>query len=350
MIVPPQKPQRFALVDALRGIAALWVVVFHAFAGQRLTKLEALLPDWSAWMVHNGYLGVTIFFVLSGFVIAHSLQRQSADASFVGWFMLRRLVRLGPPYWASLVVTIVIMRTGMPSFGVLLAHVFYLQDLLRLPPLSPIYWTLPLEIQFYLMFALLLAIAHRFRFDSTVRRSLLLLFTAAALAAAVVPLGLVDESTLPAGLFLSRWYSFLLGAFACWAMDRTIPRFTFYLYAAALVAGAVHTDDVEPVLAVLIGALLLEAGRTGTLRDWLNWRPLQFLGRTSYSLYLMHNAAAALTFGVLHRLTPDTASWELLWLLVALVASGIAAWIFWRLIERPCISLSRTLRPSTSPA
>lgn len=342
--------QRFALVDALRGVAAVWVVVFHFFAGQRLTKLEALLPDWTAWVVHKGYLGVTVFFVLSGFVIAHSLQRQSADASSVGWFMLRRLVRLGPPYWVSLILTIVIVRAGIPSFGVLIAHVFYLQDLLRLTPISPIYWTLPLEIQFYLIFALLLAMAHRFRADSTERRSLLLLFTAAALVAAVFPLGLVDEATLPAGLFLSRWYCFLLGAFARWAIDGTIPRFTFYLYGAALVAGAVHTGNVEAGIAVLTAALLLEAGRTGTLRDTRNWRPLQFLGRTSYSLYLLHSAAGVVTFGVLHRLTPDTASWQLLWLLAALVSSGIAAWIFWRLIERPCISFSRTLRPSTSPA
>ncbi len=349
MIVPPHKPQRFAFVDALRGIAALWVVVFHAFAGQRLTKLEALLPDWTAWVVHMGYLGVTVFFVLSGFVIAHLLQRQSAEASSVAWFMLRRLVRLGPPYWASLVVTIVIMRAGIPSFAVLLAHVLYLQDLLRLTPLSPIYWTLPLEIQFYLMFAVLLAIAHRLRSDSTDRRSLLIIFTAAALLAAAFPLGLIYEATLPAGLFLPRWYTFLLGAFAWWALDRTIPRAAFYLYAAALMAGAVYMGDGDAVVAVLTSVLLLVAGRSGNLGDWLNWRPLQFLGHTSYSLYLVHLAAIRVTLAVLHRLTPDTAAWELVWLLVALVSTGIAAWIFWRLIEGPCISLSRTLRPSTAP-
>jgi peptidoglycan/LPS O-acetylase OafA/YrhL len=350
VIVPPQTAQRFALVDALRGIAALWIVVFHVFAGKQLTKLEVLLPSWTMSVVNMSYLGVTVFFVLSGFVIAHSLPRQSADASSVGWFVLRRSVRLGPPYWASLVLTIVIMRAGIPSFGVLLAHVFYLQDLLGLKPLSPVYWTLCLEIQLYLVFAVLLAIAHRFSSNSTDRRSLLIIFTGAALVAAAFPLGLCPEAILPAGLFLPRWYTFLLGAFACWAIDGTIPRSAFCLYAAALVAGAVHLGDADAVVAVLTSVLLLAVGRTtGKLREQLNWRPLLFLGLTSYSLYLVHNAVAAVALGVLRRVTPDTASWEFLWLLVVLVSSGIAAWIFWRLTERPCITLSRTLRPSTSP-
>jgi peptidoglycan/LPS O-acetylase OafA/YrhL len=122
------------------------------------------------------------------------------------------------------------------------------------------------------------------------------------------------------------------------------------VYVAALLAGAIHIGDFEPVVAILIGALLLEGGRAGKLRDWLNWRPLQFLGRTSYSLYLVHNAATSVTLAVLHRLTPDTTSWELSWLLVVLVSTCVAAWLFWRLVERPCIILSRDFRPSTSPA
>jgi peptidoglycan/LPS O-acetylase OafA/YrhL len=244
------------------------------------------------------------------------------------------------------VVTVVLMRSGIPSFGVLLAHVFYLQNLLGLPALSPVYWTLCLEIQFYLTFALLLGIAYRFRSDSLDRRSLLTLFTAAALVAALFPLGLVREATLPAGLFLPRWYTFLVGAFACWAIDGTIPRSAFYAYVAALLTGAIHRDNGEVALALVIAVLLLEVGRAGKLRDWLNWRPLQFLGRTSYSLYLMHGAAIAITLALLRRLTPDTAAWELSWLLIVLLSSCIVAWHFWRLLERPCMTLSRSCRPS----
>jgi peptidoglycan/LPS O-acetylase OafA/YrhL len=101
------KPRRFVFVDALRGIAAMWVVVYHAFESKRLTNLEPLLPNWTAQLIHSAYLAVTVFFVLSGFVIAHSVARRRVDAPYVGWFMLRRAVRLDPPYWASILAIIV---------------------------------------------------------------------------------------------------------------------------------------------------------------------------------------------------------------------------------------------------
>ena len=346
MIDAAQTPQRFVFVDALRGISALWVVVFHAFASNRLDSLEVVLPGWSRWLIHMGYVGVTVFFVLSGFVIAHSFDRQRVDAPSIGWFMIRRSVRLDPPYWLSIAATLVVARAALPSCTVLVAHMFYLQDLLRMEPLSPIYWTLCLEFQFYLMFALLLGIAYRFRSNRTDHRSLRVTFTAAALVAAVFPVGLADPATLPAGLFLPRWYTFLVGAFACWAINGTIPRFAFYAYVAVLFAAAIELRHVDAVVATVIAALLLVVGRAGALGNWLHWQPLQLLGRTSYGLYLLHNPIIAVTFGVLRRITPSTPSWELLWLLIVLVSSCVGAWLFWKLVERPCMIFSRRCRPS----
>ena len=160
----PRTPQRFAFVDALRGISALWIVIFHAFSSQYLDGLELMLPEWSRGVIHIGYVGVTVFFVLSGFVIAHSFDRRRVDAPSIGWFMIRRSVRLDPPYWASIAITLAVARRALPSAAALLAHMFYLQDLLRMKPVSPIYWTLCLEIQFYLVFALLLGVAYRLGF------------------------------------------------------------------------------------------------------------------------------------------------------------------------------------------
>jgi peptidoglycan/LPS O-acetylase OafA/YrhL len=340
------KPRRFVFVDALRGIAAMWVVVYHAFESKRLTNLEPLLPNWTAQLIHSAYLAVTIFFVLSGFVIAHSVARRRVDAPYVGWFMLRRAVRLDPPYWASILAIIVVSRhIARPGWPTVLAHMFYLQDLLQLKSISPIYWTLCLEFQLYLVFVVLLAIAHRFNSRSTDRRSLFVVFTAAALVASLFPVGLVHEATLPPGLFLGVWYTFLGGAFAYWALDGTIPRTAFYVWAGALVADAIYVHNVGVLVSMAIAALLLEVGRAGRLSDWLSYRPLQFLGRISYSLYLMHGLGGLIMAYAFYHLTPQTAPWELFWLLVVLAADCIGAWLFWRLVEAPCITLARYCRP-----
>ena len=73
------------------------------------------MPSWLVYVLDRGNLGVAIFFVLSGFVIALSLDAKSINLSTVGRFILRRSIRLDPPYWFAIILTI--------SFGVLASAV-----------------------------------------------------------------------------------------------------------------------------------------------------------------------------------------------------------------------------------
>ena len=86
--------QRFPFVDALRGFAALFVVLHHASQGSHVTGLMAHLPTWVPHVLREGDVGVAVFFVLSGFVISHSVARSRVTLPFVGRFMLRRSIRL----------------------------------------------------------------------------------------------------------------------------------------------------------------------------------------------------------------------------------------------------------------
>ena len=157
----------------MRGLAALWVVLFHAAEGRHLLKLEAALPAWlDADIFSHGNFGVPIFFVLSGFVIAHSVGGGRVDAAYLGRFTLRRSIRLGLPYWASIVLAIGFLSlkaaathspVAIPTPGQIAAHVFYLQEILRVQEINSVYWTLCYEMQFYLLFCLLLAAALHFR-------------------------------------------------------------------------------------------------------------------------------------------------------------------------------------------
>src|SRR6516164_3822489 len=82
--------KRFLLVDALRGIAAMSVVVFHLVQGHHIDLFLGGSPTWLTVILEHCHLGVAIFFVLSGFVIAHSLYGKDVTLSLAGRFMLRR--------------------------------------------------------------------------------------------------------------------------------------------------------------------------------------------------------------------------------------------------------------------
>jgi peptidoglycan/LPS O-acetylase OafA/YrhL len=105
MTVSSDRGVKFALVQGARGLAAVWVVLFHMEKGQHVSYLTEILPHWVMDSVFGyGSAGVSIFFVLSGFVIAHSLNRKDIDGREFGRFVVRRSLRLDPPYFLSIVV------------------------------------------------------------------------------------------------------------------------------------------------------------------------------------------------------------------------------------------------------
>ncbi len=350
---------RFLLVDALRGIAALWVVLFHAHEGLHLTELVAKLPRWSTLVFEAGWMGVPIFFVLSGFVITYSVAKYKVDRGFVWRFALRRSIRLDPPYWVSMGVAVGfgILSTAfvkgksfpVPTARQLLAHVLYVQDLFRIPQINDIYWTLCLEIQFYLLFCLLMWISHSLRRDERDKRWLYGLFVPALTVAAAFPvLGL--PARWP-GTFLTHWHGFLLGMLACWVVSGTVSTSLFYAFIAVMCGGAIragmhgdHQGALFTGACTATAALLSWTGRRGKIGTWLRWPPLQFLGMISYSLYLIHNPITGAAFNVAFRLTSRSALSEAFWLAAIVALNIAAAYVVWWSVERPSMALSHRIK------
>src|SRR3712207_5527361 len=105
--------KRFSFIDGLRGLAALSLVIYHAAVAGPVTELLAALPRWVAWSIeHSAGIRVAVFFVLSGFVIAYSLDGKAVTMHMVGRFALRRSLRLDPPYWAAIALTIAFSATA----------------------------------------------------------------------------------------------------------------------------------------------------------------------------------------------------------------------------------------------
>jgi peptidoglycan/LPS O-acetylase OafA/YrhL len=342
---------RLALADGLRGVAALWVVLFHASAGGHLDLLKASLPDWLfSWVFGHGSLGVPIFFVLSGFVMALTVHQMPIDAAQGLKFVARRLVRLSPPMYFSFVVLFclgaikgVVMHTGieLPRWQTLLAHATYTQGLTGAPALNPIYWTLGVEVQFYLAFALAIVVADRWGGAAGFQRRRLGVFFAAGLISLAWPFNV--STTAPwAGSFLPFWYAFVGGVFAYWASREVrFSRELLWMFFAALGSALVlHRSYFTG--AVLVTAVLLAQSHRWASLNWLcNWRALQFLGAISYSLYLLHAPIIGATFNICNRLLPRSSWGEFAGLLLAVVICIFASYLTYRFVEKPSIRWSR---------
>ncbi|WP_156498849.1 acyltransferase family protein, partial [Oleiphilus sp. HI0079] len=141
--MPTKKQNRFATIDGFRGLAALGVVLYH-FYGSLKPALDNALPSFITTLFSYGYLGVPIFFVISGFVISHTVGRTTITRKYFGNFILRRSIRLDFTYWASILLAIILLLgknlylnadEPIPSMGNVLIHMFYLQDITQIHPL-----------------------------------------------------------------------------------------------------------------------------------------------------------------------------------------------------------------------
>ncbi|WP_027516211.1 acyltransferase [Bradyrhizobium sp. WSM1417] len=348
---------RFAFVDALRGLAALAVVLFHALEGGHIPTLEEAMPVWLKFVLSHGNEGVAVFFVLSGFVIAHSLYAVRVTIPISIRFMARRSIRLDPPYWAAIVVAIAfgmassIIVPGKMLFDVsaaqLLAHLFYLQDILGYHSLNTVFWTLCLEVQFYLLYVAMLLIArnnpdlpHQGRVAPTI-------LTVAMIVSLLWPTRVVT-SPFGNGSFLPFWHGFLIGALAYWSWRNRnlVP----LLFATIAILVAFTNWNPFSICCAIAALSLWAAACSGSIKTALDWKWLQFLGTISYSLYLIHNPITGASFRVGYMITGHAFWWELIWWSLSLVACIVVAYAMWWLVERPSIGMARRLKllPGTS--
>ena len=348
----PTSP-RFGLVEELRGAAALAVVLYHAYKGRHVPDLMATMPDWLKWLVTHGYLGVAVFFALSGFVVAHSMAEHDRTCSSILRFLGRRFLRLAPPYWFAIFATIVAMALSsrlvggkeLPPISVaqVFAHAFYLQDLLKYPEISPVFWTLCLEVQFYVTYALFLTMSRKSTAETAGNDRFSLVCVAAAIVSLLWPIGLVSSETW-AGTFLPLWYCFLLGvlSYSSWRNPAFQPYYAIYV-SAILFVGVVTKNEMA-VTTSLTSLLLYYAATKQFLSTGIGWRPLLSLGAVSYSLYLTHNPITGAVFRIGYMLTGKSIATELVWWPLSVAACIVFASLVSDLIEKPSMRLAKRSR------
>ena len=321
------------------------------------------LPTVIQVLFSHGDYGVNSFFVLSGFVIACSVRNRDWTPRYLALFAARRSLRLDPPYWLAIVGEIALTIVGLrifpalhdsvPSLAQIAAHLLYLQDILGYGQITPIFWTLCFEFQFYLTLVVVLVLwkfAEKVFGHRTGRAVLSGAFVLLLLCSLAVHNGLLQA---PRGIAIGRWHEFFVGAIAWWVASGTLP-FIVLPAAWALVGGMARRPDA--ITGVTIVVLVSTICFTSVVRPaWdrhFRLRPLQSLGRISYSLYLFHGwvawrtvALAQLVLG--KSLSPGAG---VLAITVAVGASIAVATVGSWVIERPALKLAHKVTLPTRSA
>ena len=372
------KRLRLGGIDALRGVAALAVVLFHSMltlyagvfalharAGSRFDRIASYL----SWPTHYGYVGVMLFFVLSGFVI--HLPYAAGKRRFIfGSYLARRALRIYPPYVAALALSVVVAThvrvAHVAPFDArtALKAVFFLQnyphwggsgaELAWLQPAGNLaLWSLPVEFELYLAYPLLLQLMRCFSLTDT-----MLVAGVLSLAASFAEIFIAR----PAGggrapnlanylpTFVHYWIVWCAGAwlaekYARRDMPQWSVRWTIAFAASALLTIAnrrplLPNDISDYVLTIVFVCAIVWLESRGLLAGSGLGRPLVRLGDMSYSLYLVHMPIFIVMAAVwTHSHGSALPANYLISVGAALVAIPIA-YAFSLLFERPSIALS----------
>lgn len=325
-------------IQGLRGVAVIAVILFHFD-----------IPP-----ISGGFIGVDIFFVISGYLMTGIILGRVQEGSFAyGDFFVRRIRRLFPALFATSVAVFIagfalfaafdferlsavsiLAPLGLSNFYFWAEAGYFDSDAIRKPLLHT--WSLAVEIQFYVIWPVLMVLGARMG-----RLGLVLLIGAVAVLSCLAGLWAMGASPVSAFFLMPlRGYEFCLGGFA-FLGQAYVPKAALLrhgLYALALVVLAVcfvAYDKLTPfpgvaaLPVVLASAVLLWVGTASALSKVVSNRVLCALGDVSYSAYLVHWPVVVFGFYVLQR-PPEPA--ETAGLLV-LVALGTAALFFG--VEQP---------------
>lgn len=348
---------RFEFLDALRGVAILMVVLLHFT--ERGTSSDDQLIHACVWPVlQHGYLGVQLFFVVSGYCISAALYNALDRSQTSLQFLKRRAWRIFPPYWASMLLVVLLGLITMSLLGTPRATVFPLavwewaanlllvQGPLKAHDANLVYWSLSIEIQFYLVMAIGMLFGKRW---TEIWVVILSIVSMALLTTHAVSL---------TGWVLNYWLEFACGIAAFYWITGC-HRYTatpWLLTGAAFLTGMGNLMEHELLLAPAgrfnLGVKLLFCLATTALlvrtqpfdeklmaRRACRW--LAAAGTISYSLYLTHVPIGTRVFNLGARLTGLSGLRWLLYFTIAMAAAITFGALFFHFCERPWLNSRR---------
>lgn len=331
------KNKYFGILDGLRGFAALSVVLFHFTGGPSvggaLPKLpNYFLEEYFSW----GYMGVEVFFVISGFVIPYSLWNADYSLYKIIPYLGKRILRICPPAYLSLLLLLIQWffidyvlrhdnnRLGVVTLKQILDNITFLAPFTGSAWINGVFWTLAIEFQFYLIIG--------FLYKQLFRSHIIFFLLLSALFD-----GMQYLPNVPTDNFFRFSLFFALGGVTLLFQQQRIAIKLFL--SIVLLFTVVLVFHFGFWLALFGAATALIIAFVKIEHNILRW-----LGKISYSLYLTHLLAGAMAEFILVKLFHPS-SLEMICLAIAgCILFAIAfAYGFYRLVELPFHRLAQRL-------
>lgn len=347
-------------LTGIRGIAALWVVSLHA---ADYTNVSTLLPNWSSNLINKGWLGVDLFFILSGFVIAYVHQRDfgSLNYSLITKFLKLRLARIYPTHFVTTLILIPIVL-GATFFSIYSfsqeANTNYnferflfsitLTNGWGFPDSSG--WNIPSwsvasEWFAYLIFPLIAWVLNKIKSANIFGIIIFLIFFIMYTTAIIMNNG--TQYMPQAEWVLLRVISeFIIGCCLFNLYDHT-PQIFFSDVASVCLTGTIITFCMlglpslfDGIIIILFSLLILNLSQAnGTVARILSCNTMIYLGQISYSIYLAHFTVLIVFNQVFKRanfIEQSSIEYLFLFYLGYIAMSVMTGHILFFLIENPC--------------
>lgn len=319
------------IIDLLRGLAALSVCLFHFV----YTTTNYIQDDIILNIFSYGNLGVQVFFIISGIVIPLSMIKGNYSYTSFPKFVLKRFIRIEPPYIAAVLLGILYLNIRnyvpgsapvdmTPSVKDVILHIGYLIPFFEDAKwINPVFWTLSIEFQYYLSLAIIFPLVMN---PKLIAR---MIFYAILLIGPVV---------ITSDAFFPHWSAFFgLGILYILNKTRKINNSEYYLMfilcSSAVLLRQGFTDLFIAILTLVIINFF------GNFRSEIG----KMLGNISYSLYLLHSIVGSAFINFMsHRYTEPYQKFIVI--TGGVLLSIISAFVFYKFIEKPSQDIAKKIK------
>jgi peptidoglycan/LPS O-acetylase OafA/YrhL len=306
---------RIKHIDILRGIAAVLVTIFH------LTGNSALSKDTVAFGKY-GYLGVEMFFVISGFVLPYSLLKSGYQLKNFFTFFFKRIIRIYPAYIAAIIISIVLAALsgrGLIKWESAFLHLTFFNSAFGYNDISPVFWTLKIEFGFYILVGLFF----NYFFTSSYKSVILI--------SVILGLAMLNTSTS----FISWLPFFALGILIFNRRFNGMNPIVFWTMSAIIALICFKIHGLPEAFAACFAVLFIMYAKPEHFPKHIS-KILLWLGMISYSLYLVHWELGRSAVAIF-RHVPVIGGPEALRVIAGICFSIICAFLLYKLVEKPSI-------------